>query len=395
MNPSCVRLSLGACVACLAFGVLASTMLAQNDDIRVTFHEPKTDVAAIVLPVEGNQRIQLQYTGMMSFGLTIDNQKLLCCGAGAIRTNFKIDDAIVHPNAVPNQGKALPPDRFGKPRAGIQSSCVHSNVHITQMLEVIPSKAATGVAKRPLDNMLIRYIIENKDTKPHKVGTRVRIDTMCGNNDGALFAAPTRPGEILNGTELVGKTLPEYVRILEVPNLANPGFNGHFTLKLPGNRIGPDRFICTSHGIGDNGWETPVIAANGDTDCVIFWSPREIKAGEKIEMAYAYGQGIASLPEGEGRLKIALGGNFEPGKLFTIHAFVEEPMLGQTLSLELPDGMTLVDGSPTQPAAPPTDAQATAAMLWKGRVDRLGDFALRIRSSNGITETRTITVAKQ
>ena len=31
--------------------------------------------------------------------------------------------------------------------------------------------------------------------------TRVRIDTMCGNNDGALFAAPTRPGEILNGVE--------------------------------------------------------------------------------------------------------------------------------------------------------------------------------------------------
>ena len=143
MGPSSVRLGLGVCVACFACGVIGSAILAQNDDIRVTFHEPKTDVAAIVLPVEGNQRIQLQYTGMMAFGLTIDNQKLLCCGAGAIRTNFKIDDLVVHPNAVPNMGKALPPDRFGKARAGIQSTFTHANIQITQMLEVIPSKAAT------------------------------------------------------------------------------------------------------------------------------------------------------------------------------------------------------------------------------------------------------------
>src|SRR5262249_23506496 len=146
------------------------------------------------------------------------DQKMLCCGAGAIRTNFKIDDAIIHPNNVGAQVKPLPADRSGRVRPGMQTSLIVGNVHITQSLEVIPSKPA-GETKRQLDNLLIRYIIENKDAKPHTVGTRVRIDTMCGNNDGALFAAPTRPGEILNGTELSGKTLPDYVQILEVPNL--------------------------------------------------------------------------------------------------------------------------------------------------------------------------------
>src|SRR4051812_21713763 len=111
-------------------------------------------------------------------------------------------------------------------------------------------------------------------------------------------------------------------------------------------------------------------------------------------MAYAYGQGIASLPDSESRLRIALGGNFQPGKLFTVQALVEEPVLGQTLSLELPHGMTLVEGSPTQPAISATDAQVIAAALWKGRVDRLGNFSLRIRSSNGITETRSLTVSR-
>lgn len=382
----------GCCGILILSAAMAGVAAAQNIDI--TFHEPKTDVAEVIVPAETNARIQYQHVGMMAFGLMIDQQKHLCCGAGAIRTVFKIDDRLFHPNTPNGKPQPLPPDRFGKVRPGMQSSYVADNVRFTQRLEVIPSKAAPGQAKRPLDNVLIRYIIENTGDKTRKVGVRVRVDTMCGNNDGALFAAPTRPGEILNGTELKGKTLPEFVKIMEVPNLQNPGFHGHFTLKLPGQRIGPDKFVCTSHAGGDNGWDAPVVPSNGDSDCILFWSPREIRAGEKIEMAYAYGQGIASLPESEGRLKVALGGNFEPGKIFTIQAVVEEPALGQTLQLELPDGMTLVEGSPMQPASISSDKIATAATLWKARVDRLGDFTVRIRSSNGITETRTITVAR-
>src|SRR5690349_3993184 len=84
---------------------LTAVLAAPNGEFTVTFHDPKTDVAAIVLPVETNQRIQLQYVGMMGFGLTVDG-KMLCCGAGAIRTNFKIDDAIIFPN---NPGNPVKP----------------------------------------------------------------------------------------------------------------------------------------------------------------------------------------------------------------------------------------------------------------------------------------------
>jgi hypothetical protein len=372
-----------------------AALAAQDGDVRVTFHEPTTDIAAAVaLPVEPIQRIQYQYVGTMAFGLTIDQQKWLCCGPGAIRTTFKVDNTIVFPNVVGVKPQPLPPDAFGRVRPGLQTSLAVGNVHITQVLEVIPSKPAPGQLKRPLDNMLIRYVIENKDAKPHAVGTRVRIDTMCNNNDGALFAAPTRPGEILNGVELVGTTLPDYVQILEVPNLKAPGFTGHFTLKMTGNRIGPDRFQATSHQAGDNGWDSMAIASNGDSDCVLFWSPRVLAPGQKMEMAYAYGQGIASLPDAEGQLRVSLGGNFAPGRLFTVRAFVEEPLLGQTLSLELPAGMTLVEGSATQPAAPPDHSQGAAVVLWRGRVDGLGDFVLRIRSSNGVTQTRKVSVTR-
>jgi hypothetical protein len=403
-----------------SFPLLAEEATPEPPKYRVVFREPTVDVAQVVLPTETNQRIQLQYVGMMAFGLTIDNQKMLCCGAGAIRTVFKIDEKIVHPNVPavgvqggmvvqggvivqggivgPNgfqQGKPLPPDRNGKVRPGMQSSFVSDGIHITQYLEVVPSEAAKGAAKRPLDNMLIRYVFENKGNQVRKVGTRVRIDTMCGNNDGALFAAPTKPGEILNGIALEGKTLPEWVRIMEVPNLQNPGFHGHFTLKLKGNRIGPDKFVCTAHAGGDNGWDAPIVQSNGDSDCILYWTPRELRPGQKMEMAYAYGQGIASLPESEGRLKVSLGGNFEPGKVFNVQAFVEDPGAGQTLSLELPEGMSLLDGPPTQPAAPPVETQSTSTVLWRGRAERPGDFTIRVRSSNGVTESRTVSIVRE
>jgi hypothetical protein len=338
--------------------------------------------------------VQYQYIGMMSFGLTVDQNITLCCGPGAIRTNFKIDNRITYPNT-PNIGAPLPLDRFGKARKGIQSMFTDgpSKLQITQQLEVVPSKPAAG--KRHLDVVLVRYLIENKDTRAHDFGLRVRIDTMCNNNDGALFAAPqTHPGKVLDGIELKGKDLPDFVQILERPNLKDPGFVGHFTLKLPGSRIGPDRFVCTCHRIGDNGWDTPAMQAQGDSDCALFWSPRSIAPGQKVEFSYAYGKGIASLPESEGRLKVALDGNFEPGKLFTVEATVSEPVPGQTLDLELPAGMTLVEGSAIQPVAAVGDDAANGMALWRGRVDRVGDFTFRIRSSNGIVETRTVSVAR-
>jgi hypothetical protein len=381
-------------IALLSTFAAVTLVAAQEPAYTVTFREPQTEVANIVQPVEPNPRIQYQYTGMMAFGLTVDQNIMLCCGAGAIRTNFKVDNLIRHPN-IAGMGTPLPPDRTGKPRRGIQASYQTDGMLITQMLEIIPSKSTSATGKRQLDTVLIKYLVENRDMKPHEFGARVRIDTMCGNNDGALFAAPqTHPGEILDGIELKGKTLPEYVQILQNPDLKNPGFVGHFTLKLPGNRVGPDRFICTCHRFGDNGWEPQIQKAMGDSDCVLMWSPRTIRPSEKVEFAYAYGKGIASLPESEGRVKLTLGGNFEPGKLFTVQASVEEPAVGQTLAIELPPGMTLVEGSSVQPIAPATETLATGMVIWRARVDRPGDFSFRVRSSNGITETRSVSVKR-
>src|SRR5437762_2736539 len=82
-----------------------------------------------------------------------------------------------------------------KPRTGMMTSWSHGEIKITMTLEVVPGRPVEkkeGVQqKRRMDTLLIKYLIENNDTKSHEVGARMYIDTMCGNNDGAIFASPT------------------------------------------------------------------------------------------------------------------------------------------------------------------------------------------------------------
>src|SRR5262249_55331740 len=154
----------------------------------------------------------------------------------------------------------------------------------------------------------------------HKVGMRVYMDTYVIDNDGCLFAAPTMPGKVLNGIELKDKTLPDYLQMLQRPDLKNPGFVAHLTLNMGAAAEKPNLLMLTFHGSAIDQWQMRCAASNGDSAIGMFWDPKEIKPGAKREMGYAYGQGIAVAPESEGRFQFQVGGNFEPGKLFTVAA---------------------------------------------------------------------------
>ena len=168
---------------------------------------------------------------------------------------------------------------------------------------------------------------------------RTSVDILINNNDGALFASPTtHPGQVLNGVELKGKTFPEFLQVIENPNLNAPGMVAVMTFKFGSKIDGPNRIVLTNLGqVGAGQWDV-VAQQAGDSACAIFWEPKRIRPGQKREMAWAYGGGIASNPEGEGKVALSLGGNLEPGKLFSLQAMVEDPTLGQTLRLELPAG---------------------------------------------------------
>jgi hypothetical protein len=322
--------------------------------------------------------------------LNIDGQMTQVGGFGGFVAN----------NAAPGGGRyekmnqALGKSAGGKVRRGYQTIYKHGDLRVTLTAEVVPTKAPKGAKTRRSDSMLLRYLVENTGQKTHKFGLRVYMDVYVITNDGALFAAPTFPDKILDGLEMKGKTLPDYVQLLQQPDLKNPGFVAHLTLSLGSNLEKPERVVLTRHGVGLGTWDMQPVQSMGDSALGVFWEPKEIKPGAKREFAYGYGQGIVLPVEGEGQYEMQLGGSFEPGKLFTVTALVADPAPGQTLTLQLPKGMEAVEGRATQPVPPTGADQANSAVMWKARVTREGRYSMQIRSSSGITQTKIVTVEK-
>jgi hypothetical protein len=236
-------------------------------------------------------------------------------------------------------------------------------------------------------------LIENKDSQPHKVAMRVFMDMFLVDNDGALFAAPNFPDKILDGVELKGKQVPDYLKVLQHPNLKNPGYVAHFTYSLGRGLVRPDRVVLTSLQAFNGPWDMQAIPAMGDSAMGMYWDDHGIAPGSRLEWAYAYGEGLATKFENNIQLLLALDGSFEPGKVFNITAYVDDPLPGQSLTLELPAGMERIDGKALQPVPLPTP-EGKSIVLWKARVLRAGEYALRVRSSSGVTQTKLITVSR-
>jgi hypothetical protein len=374
--------------------LLLAGWLADAGPVKVTVRDQKsvvvTEAAVPVDPV-----VRIKYTPS-ALGVQVRDEQNRTLHLSHFPM-FSIDGQVGQPGAVPggrfeSQNQPLPKSPSGRDRHGFRTVFVHGDLRITFSAEAVPTKAAKSADKRRLDAMLIRYSVENKGNRPHTFGVRIYMDVYVISNDGAMFAAPTHPGKILDGTELKGKTLPDYVQMLQQPNLDNPGFVSHLTLNLGSKFDRADRVVLTRHGVGFNTWEMAAMASMGDSACGVFFEPKEIPPGGKREIAYAYGQGLAVPPESEGRFDVQLGGNFEPGKLFTISATVHDPVPGQALTLELPAGMERVEGKHIQPVPPPLDGAPRSLVLWKARVLRHGEFPLRVRSTTGVMQTKNITV---
>jgi hypothetical protein len=238
----------------------------------------------------------------------------------------------------------------------------------------------------------VTHAAHNTDTVAHDIACRTTIDILINANDGALFASPTtHPGKILNGQVLEGKAFPEFLHVLERPDLNNPGMVAVMTFKHH-RGINPNKMVLTQLGaLGlAGGWEIPAQPA-GDSACAIYWPDKKLQPGEKCEFVWGYGGGLASDPENDGKVTLGLGGSFEPHKLFTITATIDDPAPSQTLTLDLPAGLELVEGREIQPVPPPAN-DGSSMVLWKARVQRLGDYHIRVHSSAGTISSKHVSV---
>lgn len=377
----------------LLLGTTCLATITCADPVKVSVRDEKATAAAeITLPVDPTPRLNFSQGNMTVSIRDAQNRSLHL----SHMVSFMIDGQVYQQGLLPGgrfekANQALPPVR-GKARHGFETVYRAGDLRFTLIAELVPSKARKGIAKRRLDAMRLRYEVENLGQRPRKVAMRVYMDVYIISNDGALFAAPTMPKQILNGVELKGKTLPPYVQLLQQPNLANPGFVAHLTLDLGGAGEKAERVVLTHHGNGLGGWDMPPRGSNGDSALGVFWENKELKPGTKRVMAYAYGEGRAEQAGHEGRFDVRLGGSFEPGKLFTITTTVHDPYPGQALTLDLPPGLELVEGRAIQPVPAPSGERAESILMWKARVRTLGTYPLRIRCNSGVTQTKTLTI---
>jgi hypothetical protein len=370
--------------------VVSAVVAQQTGPVSVTVRDESPVAVESLVPVDPVKRINYDAQGLGVSLRSEQNQTLHLSHYPTFHVNGQLFQ-FGNGSRVEYVNKPLPQDKSGKAREGFTSRYVHGDLRVTATFTVVPTKAADRAAKRRRDAMIIHYVVDNVGKQPQKVGLRIFMDTYVVNNDQCLFAAPTMPGKILNGVVLKGQEFPPYLQLLQRPDLKNPGFVAHLTFDLGSRLEKPERIVLTRLGAGGGGWDVPAMPA-GDSALAFFWEPKEIKPGSKREFAYGYGQGITTSPENEGLVQVNVGGSFVPGKRFSIAAHVTDPALGQFLTLELPQGMVLLEGKEIQPVPALQGESAYSVVMWHARVQRPGEFPVRIRSSTGVTQGKVITV---
>jgi hypothetical protein len=310
-----------------------------------------------------------------------------------------------------NSNIALGQDRKGRERIGQQAVYLYDlqKVEITQTVEIVPAEqVAPGQTKRQLNTCLVRYRIENQDNQPHRIGFRFVLDTFIGGNDGVPFTIPGESGLCETTKDFaVPASVPDFIQALERPSLADPGTVAHLTLRL-GGKIEPPSRVTLGHWVnqlqwrfGEDphiDWDFPVKTMReplpADSCVVLYWEPKDMPAGSSRDLGFAYGLGNVSSSEGGGKLGLTVGGSFRPGEDFTATAYVSDPLPRQTVTLELPRGLKLTSGEATQtvPPLPPDAASRNSPVTWKVRAPKAGRYTLRVKSSNGATQTQVVTI---
>jgi hypothetical protein len=290
-------------------------------------------------------------------------------------------------------------------------------IAVRQIVEIVP-----GEQSRLLDTCRVRYILENQSEVEHSVGIRFMLDTFIGVNDGVPFTIPGQSGLCDTKMEFKSKEeVPDFIQALERGDLSDPGTIAHVGFRLGGRVESPDRVTLGAwpdnnfnrFGIPEakghrTGWDVPFLdiqrlrqladaqrmEAEPDSAVVMYWLDRPLKPGDKREVGFTYGLGTVASSEGGGRLALTVGGRLVAHGEFTLTALVQDPQSNEKLTLTLPPGFDLIEGSETQPVppVPPQMSQKFSPVTWKIRAGGNGKYTLRVKSNKNAEQTQVIRI---
>lgn len=253
---------------------------------------------------------------------------------------------------------------------------------------------AAGDVSRRMDCVQVDYLLENTGDAPREVGLRVMIDSLIGDNDGVPFIVPGTQDLLDFPRGFRGDEVPDFVRALEQPDLAQPGVIVDLSLR-PDEGERPAEVVL-AHWPGTNAtWEYDRTAAFDDDSAIgLYYPPRDLMPGERRHIRFRYGLGtISSQRSKNASLSLTAGGPFRAGGKFWLVALVQNPMQGQTVRLELPPQLELAMNETAEKSVPAGKDYTQISWLLQARDDACGSAEVQVQlSPEGIKESTTINI---
>lgn len=285
-------------------------------------------------------------------------------------------------------------------------------VSITQHVERILSQSGD------YDTALIRYTLENQDTREHEVGLRFLLDTFIGKNDGVPFLIPGQQQLISTTFESSGATdIPAFIQAREKQDLESPGTICQLGLKVDG-LTPPDRFTLGAYPVPQlfeidqrcrqekTLWDVPVLniqlmtgdlrdqRSSADSCVVIYWNPRTLRPGEKREVGFTYGLGyLVTSGQNKNQLALTSGGNYKPDGEITVTAYISNPEPGSKVTLKLPKGFSFDGDVATKDIKPPDNPKSPSPVSWKVRAGGRGRWTFTAETTNKLKGKHAVTIS--
>ena len=224
----------------------------------------------------------------------------------------------------------------------------YDQILVTQILSFVKS-TTTGLA----DTAQIRYRITNQGEKTKKVGTRIMIDTMLGENDGAPFRIKNKA---ITFDKLYSKeNMPSFWQAFDTLN--NPKVTAQGTIKgsglTPPNRV----YFADWGSLADGAWEFDFNPGQEfmrkgefelDSAMALFWKPQKLSPGETEDYVTNYGLGGITVVPGLLSLGVTSPAKIvmnKPDKKAQIVAYVQNTAEIKAenvkIELELPEQLEL------------------------------------------------------
>jgi hypothetical protein len=388
-------------------------------------------------PIDTINRIHVQFSDSQRFGIVCprlrdprnpDKPKLLTRDERGITNNtclriegyeYLFGQEIPGVRWVREHGKTMkeqPIPGKDKDRAWQSTMEVeYGRIRVTQSVEIV-----VGEVTRLYDTALIKYHIVNNDKVPHTVGLRVMLDTFIGANDGVPFyIAPVydsagrelKPARMVDKMEILAqKDIPDFAQALESGDLNDPNATlAVLGLKIKGYEPIERMVICRwpqnsearwggTGAPGDWPYEPMDKNPNAKDSCVVlYWQQVTMKPGEHRDLAFTYGLGrISSDDSGgtrfNGRMRLFVGNRTKVGKPITLFAYVKSTDASQRVTLQLPQGLTLMPGQSAEQTVPPPGKEGYSQVTWRVLTARPGPYAVHADAPNIGVATEKFTV---